>query len=158
VCVGVIDLCIGRWERGEVTMVERVCLMLFGGLSVLCAGGVLLTSNPVHSVLFLVLSFMNAAGMMRLLEAEFRALLFIVVYVGGVCVIVVLMSIERLLLSVNRQFVAWSVYLDDVLGQVISLLVLTVAAAESSIGLSILVVFFRVRGSIDMSTMQRLHG
>jgi NADH-quinone oxidoreductase subunit K len=73
-------------------------------------------------------------------------------------VIVVLMSIERLLLSVNRQFVAWSVYLDDVLGQVISLLVLTVAAAESSIGLSILVVFFRVRGSIDMSTMQRLHG
>jgi NADH-quinone oxidoreductase subunit J len=87
VCVGVIDLCIGRWERGEVTMVERVCLMLFGGLSVLCAGGVLLTSNPVHSVLFLVLSFMNAAGMMRLLEAEFRALLFIVVYVGAIAVL-----------------------------------------------------------------------
>lgn len=73
-------------------------------------------------------------------------------------VIVVLMSIELILLAVNRQFVAWSVYLDDVLGQVMSLLVLTVAAAESSIGLSILVVFFRVRGSIDMSTMRRLHG
>jgi len=83
--------------------------------------------------------------------------------VGGVVtsrdtVIVVLMSIERLLLGVNRQFVAWSAYLDDILGQVISLLVLTVAAAESSIGLSILVVFFRVRGDIRMTTMTRLQG
>jgi len=73
-------------------------------------------------------------------------------------VIVVLMSIERLLLGVNRQFVAWSAYLDDVLGQVVSLLILTVAAAESSIGLSILVVFFRVRGGISMNTMTRLQG
>ena len=73
-------------------------------------------------------------------------------------VIVVLMSIERLLLGVNRQFVAWSAYLDDILGQVISLLILTVAAAESSIGLSILVVFFRVRGGISMNTMTRLQG
>lgn len=73
-------------------------------------------------------------------------------------VIVVLMSIELILLGVNRQLVSWSVRLDDVVGQVMSLLVLTVAAAESSVGLSILVVFFRVRGTIDMASMRVLHG
>ena len=73
-------------------------------------------------------------------------------------VIVVLMSIERLLLGASRQFVTWSFYLDDVLGQVSALLILTVAAAESSIGLSILVVFFRVRGSIRMERMNSLQG
>ena len=73
-------------------------------------------------------------------------------------VIVILMSIERMLLAVNRQYVRWSAYLDDILGQVVSLLVLTVAAAEASIGLSILVVFFRVRGGISMDKMTMLQG
>lgn len=75
----------GEWAEGR--MLETLCLMVFGGLSVRCAGGVLLASNPVHSVLFLVLAFMNAAGLMRLIEAEFRALLFIVVYVGAIAVL-----------------------------------------------------------------------
>jgi NADH-quinone oxidoreductase subunit K len=73
-------------------------------------------------------------------------------------VIVILMSIERILLGASRQFVTWSSYLDDVLGQVSGLMILTVAAAESSIGLSILVIFFRVRGNIRMERMNSLQG
>jgi len=66
---------------------ETRCLLAFSGLGLRSAGGVLLTSNPVHSVLFLVLTFRNGSGLMRLLGAEFRALLFIVVYVGAIAVL-----------------------------------------------------------------------
>jgi len=68
-------------------MMETRCLLAFSGLGLRSAGGVLLTSNPVHSVLFLVLTFRNGSGLMRLLGAEFRALLFIVVYVGAIAVL-----------------------------------------------------------------------
>src|SRR5690606_4285174 len=63
-------------------------------------------------------------------------------------VIVILMSIELILLAVNVNFVAFSASLGDLVGQVFALFVLTVAAAEAAIGLAILVVFFRNRGSI----------
>jgi len=63
-------------------------------------------------------------------------------------VIVILMSVELILLSVNLNFVAFSAFLGDLVGQVFALLVLTVAAAEAAIGLAILVVFYRNRGSI----------
>ena len=63
-------------------------------------------------------------------------------------VIVILMSIELMLLAVNINFVAFSVFLNDMAGQVFAMLVLTVAAAEAAIGLAILVVYFRNRGSI----------
>ena len=63
-------------------------------------------------------------------------------------VIVILMSIELILLSVNLNFVAFSAFLGDLVGQVFALLVLTVAAAEAAICLAILVVFYRNRGSI----------
>ena len=53
----------------------------------------------------------------------------------------------------SKNFILYSVFLDDLLGQVFALFVLTVAAAESAIGLAILVVYFRVRGSIDMKTI-----
>jgi len=72
-------------------------------------------------------------------------------------ILVILMSIELILLSVNLNFVAFSNYLGDLKGQVFALFVLTVAAAEAAIGLAILVVFFRNRGSIaveDVSTMK----
>ena len=68
-------------------------------------------------------------------------------------IIIILMSIELMLLAVNLNFIVYSVFLDDLLGQVFALFVLTVAAAESAIGLAILVVYFRVRGSIDMKTI-----
>lgn len=73
-------------------------------------------------------------------------------------VILVLMCIELMLLAVNLQRLAFSSYLDDVVGQVFSLYVLTVAAAESAIGLAILVVYFRVRGTIAMESMSLMHG
>jgi len=72
-------------------------------------------------------------------------------------VIIILMSIELMLLAVNINFVAFSVYLNDMAGQVFTMFILTVAAAEAAIGLAILVVFFRNRGSIaveDISTMK----
>ena len=72
-------------------------------------------------------------------------------------VIVILMSVELILLSVNINFVVFSAHLNDLVGQVFALFILTVAAAEAAIGLAILVVFFRNRGSIaveDVSTMK----
>ncbi|MBB4001706.1 MAG: NADH-quinone oxidoreductase subunit NuoK [Aurantimonas endophytica] len=72
-------------------------------------------------------------------------------------IITILMSVELILLSVNINFVAFSAFLNDLVGQVFALFVLTVAAAEAAIGLAILVVFFRIRGSIavdDVNTMK----
>ena len=68
------------------------------------------------------------------------------------------MSIELILLAVNLNFIVYSVYLDDLLGQIFALFILTVAAAESAIGLAILVVYYRVRGSIAMETINLMHG
>lgn len=73
-------------------------------------------------------------------------------------VIVILMSIELLLLAVNINMVAFSVELGDLVGQVFSLFILTVAAAEAAIGLAILVVFFRGRGSIAVDDINALKG
>lgn len=72
--------------------------------------------------------------------------------------IVILMSIELILLSVNINFVAFSAYLNDLSGQVFSMFILTVAAAEAAIGLAILVVFFRNRGSIGVDELSHLKG
>ncbi len=73
-------------------------------------------------------------------------------------VIVILMCIELMLLSVNINFVAFSVHLGDLTGQVFSLFILTVAAAEAAIGLAILVVFFRTKGSIAVEDISSLKG
>lgn len=87
-------------------------------------------------------------------------------FVIGVCgiilnqknVITILMSIELMLLAVNINFVAFSVMLQEVTGQIFSVFVLTVAAAEAAIGLAILVVFVRNRGSIAVSDIMELKG
>ncbi|MBX9786225.1 MAG: NADH-quinone oxidoreductase subunit NuoK [Alphaproteobacteria bacterium] len=73
-------------------------------------------------------------------------------------VIVILMSIELILLAVNINFVAFSQYLGDLVGQVFSLFVLTVAAAEAAIGLAILVVYFRNRGAISVGEAPLMKG
>ena len=73
-------------------------------------------------------------------------------------VIVILMSIELMLLSVNINLVAFSSYLGDLVGQVFTMFVLTVAAAEAAIGLAILVVFFRNRGTIDVEDVNVMKG
>lgn len=72
--------------------------------------------------------------------------------------IITLVSIELMLLSVNINFIIFSVYLNDILGQVFSLLILTVAAAESAIGLALLVVYYRVKGNIDIDYINTLKG
>ena len=73
-------------------------------------------------------------------------------------IIIMLMSIELMLLAVNLNFIIFSVYLDDIMGQLFALLVLTVAAAESAIGLAIFVVYYRVRGTISVENIHLLRG
>ncbi|MBL8224512.1 MAG: NADH-quinone oxidoreductase subunit NuoK [Chromatiales bacterium] len=73
-------------------------------------------------------------------------------------VIVLLMCVELLLLAVNFNFIAFSRYLDDVAGQVFVFFILTVAAAESAIGLAILVVLFRNRRSINVEELDTMRG
>lgn len=72
--------------------------------------------------------------------------------------IVILMSIELCLLSVNFNFILFSIYLDDIIGQIFTLLILTVAAAESSIGLAILVMYYRRKGIISINVMNYIKG
>lgn len=87
-------------------------------------------------------------------------------FVTGICgiflnrknIITILMSVELMLLAVNINFVAFSVQLGDLTGQVFTMLVLTVAAAEAAIGLAILVVYFRARGTIDVDDISALKG
>jgi NADH-quinone oxidoreductase subunit K len=73
-------------------------------------------------------------------------------------VIIILMSIELILLAVNINLVAFSTFLHDIVGQVYALFVLTVAASEAAIGLAILVVFFRNRGSIAVEDINLMKG
>ena len=73
-------------------------------------------------------------------------------------IIVLLMSIELILLAVNTNFIAFSYFLDNVVGQVFVFFVLTVAAAEAAIGLAILVVLYRKRGTIEVQNLDDLKG
>jgi NADH-quinone oxidoreductase subunit K len=63
-------------------------------------------------------------------------------------ILIILMCIEMVLLSLNLNFIVFSVYFDDLYGQLFSLFILTVAAAESAIGLAIIIIYYRLRGSI----------
>ena len=73
-------------------------------------------------------------------------------------VIIILMCIELMLLAVNINFVAFSAFMGDLVGQVFSMFILTVAAAEAAIGLAILVVFFRNKGSIAVEDISEMRG
>ncbi|MFN8828373.1 MAG: NADH-quinone oxidoreductase subunit NuoK [Labrys sp. (in: a-proteobacteria)] len=80
------------------------------------------------------------------------------IFINRKNVIVILMSVELILLAVNINFVAFSTHIGDIVGQVFTLLVLTVAAAEAAIGLAILVVFYRNRGSIAVEDINMMKG
>ena len=71
-------------------------------------------------------------------------------------VIVILMSVELILIAVNINLVSFSIYLNNIVGQVFTMFVLTVAAAEAAIGLAILVVYFRNKGEIDVTKINQL--
>lgn len=104
--------------------------------------------------------FFGSIGIFHYLAVS--ALLFTI----GICgiflnrknIITILMSIELILLSVNINFVAFSVKLGDISGQVFAMFVLTVAAAEAAIGLAILVIYFRNRGSIAVEDVNLMKG
>ena len=80
------------------------------------------------------------------------------IFINRKNVIIILMSIELILLSVNINFVAFSSYLGDIFGQVFALFILTVAAGEAAIGLAILVVYFRNRGHINVENINAMKG
>ena len=80
------------------------------------------------------------------------------IFINRKNVIVILMSVELILLAVNINLIAFSAFLGDLVGQVFALFVLTVAAAEASIGLAILVVFYRNRGSIAVEDINMMRG
>jgi NADH-quinone oxidoreductase subunit K len=80
------------------------------------------------------------------------------IFINRKNVIIILMCIELILLAVNLNLVAFSAFLNDLTGQVFALLVLTVAAAEAAIGLAILVVYFRNRGTIAVEDINMMKG
>jgi NADH-quinone oxidoreductase subunit K len=80
------------------------------------------------------------------------------IFINRKSVITILMSIELMLLGININFVSFSVYLNDLTGQIFTIMVLTVAAAEAAIGLAILVVYFRNRGTIDVEDISKMRG
>ena len=90
------------------------------------------------------------------------ALIFVIgvmgIFLNRKNVIIILMSIELILLSVSINFVTFSAYLGDLFGQVFVMFVLTVAAAESAIGLAILMIYFRNRGSIAVEDVNVMKG
>ena len=80
------------------------------------------------------------------------------IFINRKNIIIILMAIELILLSVNINLVAFSAYLGDLVGQVFAMFVLTVAAGEAAIGLAILVIFFRGRGTIAVDDVNRMRG
>ena len=73
-------------------------------------------------------------------------------------VIIILMSIELILLSVNINLVSFSVYLQDLVGQIFTMFILTVAAAEAAVGLAIIVIYYKNKGTIDVEQINSLKG
>jgi NADH-quinone oxidoreductase subunit K len=90
------------------------------------------------------------------------AILFVIgitgIFINRKNIIVVLMSLELMLLAVNINMVTFSIYLNDLGGQVFTFFILTVAAAEVAIGLAILTVFFRNRGSVEIDDVDMMKG
>jgi len=80
------------------------------------------------------------------------------IFINRKNIIVILMSIELMLLAVNINFVAFSYYLNDLVGQIFTIFILTVAAAEAAIGLAILVIYYRNRGSISVEDVNMMKG
>nr|YP_684396.1 NADH dehydrogenase subunit 4L [Oltmannsiellopsis viridis]ABC96354.1 NADH dehydrogenase subunit 4L [Oltmannsiellopsis viridis] len=97
---------------------------------------------------------------MQIQSLTFSSILFLIgltgIYLNRKSVILLLMSIELLLLAVNLNFLMFSATSEDIVGEVFALFVLTVAAAEAAIGLALLVIYYRVRGSISIEFVSLL--
>jgi len=95
----------------------------------------------------------------------FIILSLIIFFLGGLGVFLfrkhlinILISLELILLSINLNFIIFSCFIDDILGQIYCLMVLTIAAAESSIGLALLIIYYRLRGGISIDLINLLKG
>ena len=120
-------------------------------------------SNPILSIL--KIKYINKSIIMIIDLVKYLTVamgLFILgvwgIFLNRKNIIIMLMSIELMLLAVNLNFIIFSVYLDDLLGQVFAIFILTVAAAESAIGLSILVIYSRIKGSLAIDFIHLLKG
>jgi NADH:ubiquinone oxidoreductase subunit K len=105
----------------------------------------------------------TTASLMDLVKyLTFSMILFLLgiwgIFLNRKNILIMLMSIELMLLAVNMNFLVFSVYLDDMIGQLFALFVLTVSAAEYAIGLAILVITFRIRGSIAVEFINCMKG
>ena len=80
------------------------------------------------------------------------------IFINRKNIIIILMSIELILLSVNINLVSFSIYLQDLVGQIFTIFVLTVGAAEAAIGLAIIVIYYKNKGSIDVDKVSTLKG
>ena len=99
---------------------------------------------------------------MYLLQTITNLCLFLIGTIGIVfnnrSILIIIMCIEVILLSVNINFIIYSTYLDDFIGQIFALIIMTVAAAESAIGLAIIILFFRLKGNISLKELTNLKG
>jgi NADH-quinone oxidoreductase subunit K len=85
-------------------------------------------------------------------------LFFISIFLTRKNLILIIICIELMLLSINFNFIIFSVYLNDIFGQIITIFILTLAGAEASIGLAILIIFYRIRGIISINFLNILKG
>ena len=103
---------------------------------------------------------MNDIGLGHYLT--FSAIIFVIgiigIFLNRKNVIIILMSIELILLSVNINLVSFSIYLQDLVGQVFTMFILTVAAAEAAVGLAIIVIYYKNKGSINVQQISSLKG
>jgi NADH-quinone oxidoreductase subunit K len=87
----------------------------------------------------------------------FSFLLFFIGFIGAILIkryfILTLISIELILLAININFIIYSVYLDDLLGQIYSIVFLTLAASESVLGLALVIIFFRLKGGLSLDSI-----
>ena len=92
---------------------------------------------------------------MFLIQISANILLFFIGLIGVILnrrnILIILMCIELLLLSLNMNFILFSVYLDDLYGQLFSFFILTIAAAESAIGRAIIIIYYRIRGNLSVN-------
>jgi NADH-quinone oxidoreductase subunit K len=92
---------------------------------------------------------------MFLTQISANILLFFIGLIGVILnrrnILIILMCVELLLLSLNMNFILFSVYLDDLYGQLFSSFILTIAAAESAIGLAIIIIYYRIRGNLSVN-------
>ena len=99
---------------------------------------------------------------MFLRQLTINIFLYIIVMLGIVfnrrSILIILMCIELMLLSLNLNFIVFSIYFDDLFGQLFSLFILTVAASESAVGLAIIIIYYRVRGNISIDQNYLLRG